>query len=279
VRYRSQDLILIVKELADKYCAGESSSVSYEKARQLMGAVLYCIHEAEISCPDLPAAGPAADARQIYEAGRIALIDKVKRTQGSYNAMIGGFCAYGNRNYHDTVTKGLPAFFLNYDPDFAPQETVIMMDYPTLMPAGESSGIDAAAEYIEQISLEQSFLSAYPQEYVEEILRKQQYDYEEQFFNICQVFLNHLLCRLLTAEDPGGRDPYRALRGVTDKTSEDGLRELLMSCLGKLPGMRRDNDDRLSGYLASAVPELAMRLKIGSQNDCLENIVVLLPVR
>ncbi len=45
--YTMEELVPIVGRLAEKYCAGESSSVTYEKAEQLMGAVLYCIREAE----------------------------------------------------------------------------------------------------------------------------------------------------------------------------------------------------------------------------------------
>ena len=30
-----------------RYCGYENSSLTYEKAEQLMGAVLYCIHEYE----------------------------------------------------------------------------------------------------------------------------------------------------------------------------------------------------------------------------------------
>lgn len=40
-------LVKIVGKLAGKYTAGESTSVTYEKAEQLMEAVLYCIREAE----------------------------------------------------------------------------------------------------------------------------------------------------------------------------------------------------------------------------------------
>ncbi len=45
VNYEMEELVPIVGKLAEKYTAFESTSVSYEKAEQLMGAVLYCIHE------------------------------------------------------------------------------------------------------------------------------------------------------------------------------------------------------------------------------------------
>lgn len=55
--YTMEELVPIVGRLADKYCAGESSSVTYEMAEQLMGAVLYCIREAENAGTDMT--GPA----------------------------------------------------------------------------------------------------------------------------------------------------------------------------------------------------------------------------
>ena len=47
VKYEMEDLIPLVGYLAQKYTSGESTSVTYEKAEQLMEAVLYCIREAE----------------------------------------------------------------------------------------------------------------------------------------------------------------------------------------------------------------------------------------
>ncbi|MFT4006898.1 MAG: DUF6179 domain-containing protein, partial [Lacrimispora sp.] len=43
-----EELIPVVAELADKYTGKESTSITYDKANQLMGAVLYCIQEYEI---------------------------------------------------------------------------------------------------------------------------------------------------------------------------------------------------------------------------------------
>ena len=50
--YTMEELIPIVGELAEKYTAKESTSITYEKAEQLMGAVLYAIHETELSGPE-----------------------------------------------------------------------------------------------------------------------------------------------------------------------------------------------------------------------------------
>ena len=42
---KMEELVSIVGELAGKYTGYESTSITYEKAEQLMGAVLYCIRE------------------------------------------------------------------------------------------------------------------------------------------------------------------------------------------------------------------------------------------
>ena len=45
--YGMSELVPIVGKLAEKYTGHEHTSISYEKAEQLMEAVLYCICETE----------------------------------------------------------------------------------------------------------------------------------------------------------------------------------------------------------------------------------------
>ena len=45
MRYEMEELVPIVAKLAKRYTSGESTSITYEKAQQLMEAVLYSINE------------------------------------------------------------------------------------------------------------------------------------------------------------------------------------------------------------------------------------------
>ena len=45
--YDMNELLPVVARLTKRYTGIESSSVTYEKANQLMGAVIYCIREIE----------------------------------------------------------------------------------------------------------------------------------------------------------------------------------------------------------------------------------------
>lgn len=140
MEYALEELLPIVAELTGKWTSGESTSVTYERANQLMEAVLYCIAENEKQNALLSNVG--IPAREAYWLGYEKVIEKVKRTQESYNTMVISFCAYGNENYHDTVIKALPGFFRYYDALYAPQNTIITMDYPTLRSIQKVSGIE-----------------------------------------------------------------------------------------------------------------------------------------
>ena len=47
MEYTMEELVPIVRKLAEKHHGYESTSMTYEKAEQLMEAVLYCIRETE----------------------------------------------------------------------------------------------------------------------------------------------------------------------------------------------------------------------------------------
>ena len=44
---RMEELLPIVAKLSEKYTGGDSTSVTYETAQELMEAVLYCVREYE----------------------------------------------------------------------------------------------------------------------------------------------------------------------------------------------------------------------------------------
>lgn len=226
--YTMEELIPIAGELVEKYTAFESTSVTYEKAEQLMGAVLYCIHEAELTAGSVwanaggdgagdeqaNAGEDAADsarvyaggdmaggavsvsakgltARQAYEAGTALVEKKVRKALAMYNEMMPGFSDYGNICLYDTVVKGLPEFFKWYDIKFNPQDTILTLDYPVTGNLSEYTGIDRIYEYLKRIRMEQEFLHTYPENYVRSVLREYCGEYEEMVENIYEVFVGH----------------------------------------------------------------------------------------
>lgn len=211
VHITMEELLPIVGKLAERYTAGESTSVTYEKAQQLMEAVLYCIREAEwaeggagnceskrswqnsgndkerFSLNEIAVDKKKISVQQVYERGLACVENKVKTALALYNEMQTHFDSYGNRCLYDTFVKGMPEFFKWYDVRFAPQDTILMLDYPVRRDLSLYTGIDRIYEYLLCIQEEQEFLSTFPRNHVIDILSGYNSSYEDMIDNICEA--------------------------------------------------------------------------------------------
>lgn len=203
--YEPKELIPIVSKLVYKMNGGESTSITYEKAQQLMGAVLYCISEwereeeaqieihQEIQMEKAEAAGQflqrkqKVSAEKAYELGVACVTKKVKLSLALYNRIMETFDSYGNHCLQDTMVKGIPEFFKWYDVKFAPQNTILTLDYPVQEDLREYTGVDAIWEYLCCIRAEQKYLRKLPREFVIEMLRSYCEDYEDMIENLRQI--------------------------------------------------------------------------------------------
>lgn len=211
VAYEIEELVPIVARLAHKMTGGESTSITYEKAQQLMEAVLYCIREWE--CEQEGAAqigsqmhvaepfqreqqesegqliqrGQRISAEQAYELGLACVTKKVKLSLALYNKMMETFDSYGNHCLQDTIVKGIPEFFKWYDVKFAPQDTILTLDYPVQEDLRKYTGVDAIWEYLCCIRQEQKYLGKLPRNFVVESLKSYCEDYEDMIENLRQI--------------------------------------------------------------------------------------------
>lgn len=183
-----EELLPIVGKLAEAVTAKESSSVTYERAKQLMEAVIYCIAHFDDENNLLPA-HHILPAEEAYRLGYAAVIEKVKETQDKYNKLLNFFDHYNNQNYKDTVEKALPGFFLYYDAKFSPTDNIITMDYPVFGLDMNLEGIDIIRQYIDAIWEEQCYLLKFPRDYVIDKFRSFHPRYEHEYFNLKEIFI------------------------------------------------------------------------------------------
>lgn len=184
--YSMEELVPIVSELAFRYTGGEHSSVTYERAQMLMEAVLYCIEEFRRSQENALMA-KEVPAREAYRRGQEIVMDKVRKLQTLYNEMISDFKDYGCLCLGDTVRKGIPAFLQSYDFRFAPQETLLTLDYPVGENLEHLSGVSRVLAYMKCICREQEYLGSMNEREVIAILRRYNRNYGYLIENICQI--------------------------------------------------------------------------------------------
>lgn len=269
--YTMEELLPVVAELTKRFTSNESSSITYEKANQLMEAVKYCIdelYEGNDKCELNLAQGKNLTAIQAYELGYQKVLQRTKDVMERYNQMIVSFEAYGNENYKDTVEKAIPGFFSYYDVKFAPQENIITMDYPTLHPVIELSGIRAIDEYVKQISLEQIFFKNLPKTWVEEVLFQFHSGYKKEFFNLCEIVLRNILGHMLIGKkltEKMKEEEYEQLEQVVKELGKSRLKEQLRVLLGILMKQGYQGSMELENYLEKSLDNMTSSFVVAAE--------------
>lgn len=275
--YKMEELLPIVAGLARKYTSGESSSVTYEKAEQLMGAVVYCINEALNQEENAVAPTKKQDAEEVYNMGYKAVTDKVKRSVEIYNQVIKDFDDYDNECLHDTFIKGMPEFFKWYDAKYNPQNTILTLDYPVAYDLSGDSGIDAIFKYVNCIRLEQIFLSGFQRKEIITVLNRYSTDYRRMIDNICEVVYINVMAHILIGRDGslGGltKDDRELLEVKLSRMKGEEIAALLERLCKKVVESYYDNDEELFEYLKLINVNAAVRLKNAADNKCMEKLV------
>ena len=275
--YEMEELVPIVGKLAEKYTSHESTSITYEKAEQLMGAVLYCIHELWESSGNAPSLNKKLSAQRAYEMGAAYVREKTGKALDLYNRILPEFCHYENKCLYDTFVKGIPEFFKWYDIQFEPQNTILTLDYPLLKDFSEYTGIDKIFEFIKSIGLEQKFLKLFPAGYVINILSKDNRNWQESMDNICEIVFTHvighiMLGKSLTVIELKETD-YFYMQEMFEQIALEDIKKHLEVTLEIYIKNYYENDRELLNYLSGAISGIVVRLKNAADNKVLGNII------
>ncbi len=302
MNYKPEELLAVVKGLSEQFTGKASTSVTYEKAQQLMGAVIYCIRAAEdreISTNegtgknDEPqkygvANFDAMTAGDAYESGYNAVLEKTGRAKELYHEILSIFQSFRNQCLEDTIIKGMPEFFKWYDARFCPQDTVILMDYPVLALTEQSQGINAVYPYLKAILAEQLFLNRIENAYIRKVLEFYYPDYEKMIVNISYPIMKKILINMLL-DIPIQRieltkEEYGRLSRIIKENENAQLRSMLKTELKVLifaqaetniRGMSQEclNSAGVWEYFCGCIPNLVTELKNGVEYDSLENVI------
>ena len=275
--YPPEELIALTAKLAWKYTGSDSTSMTYERAQSLMGAVIYCLNIYSRQQTDA-LAKTAVPAQEAYQAGYEWILSKMRQLVWRYEQLAADFEDYGLMCLHDTVCAGLPEFLRRYDARFAPQETILSLDYPVFADLSGLSGVEAIWVYTDCIVREQAFLRRFDRQYVIWLLKQYHPHYEELVENVCGLVLQNTLGHLLLAKplsaegfSPEERDRLgQMLLAAAPQEAE----ALLTNALCRLLGASVDNDSEELGYLRRSLPDIACRARQAAASGHLEHIFV-----
>lgn len=277
MEYEMEELVPIVGKLAEKYTAYESTSITYEKAEQLMGAVLYCIQELKEINSNSLAANEKMPAQRAYEIGAAYVGKKTEKALKLYNKVMSEFYHYENQCLYDTFVKGIPEFFRWYDIRFEPQNTILSLDYPVLKDISEYRGIDKIFEFIKCICLEQKFLKLFSVSSVINILSKYNKYWKEAADNICEtVFIyaaGHIWTGKSLTEFELEKTDYSYIQKLLMQSTLESIKKRLEAALEVLVKNYYESDKELLKYLSNAVSDIGVRLKNAADNNVLGRMI------
>lgn len=273
MNYTMEELVPIVAELTKKAVGFESSSITYEKAEQFMGAVLYCIQEGErekyanvFSGGTELDTGEKVTAKEAYEYGYQCVVDKVKSTMELYHRILVDFEDYGNLCLHDTFAKGVPEFFKWYDARFYPQNTILTLDYPVLQIHEDDDGVDAIYNFLTCIEQEQKLLNRMDKIQVKQILERYCGDAENMIENICYIVWRDIVFQMFLGKKCHGEDDTRLLqercRTLFEGQSAKEIQEKLSMYTKKFVAQYYDGDESLCMYLSAANRDIGFYLHL-----------------
>lgn len=275
--YPLEELVPIVAKLTEKYTAGESSSITYEKAEQLMEAVLYCISELEESQQKSAVPSGKLTAQQAYEIGAACVREKAKAAFALYSEILPGFMDYGNQCLRDTFIKGLPAFFKWYDPEFQPQDTIITLDYPVLRDLSQHTGVDKVYEFTDCIRLEQIFLSRFQNDYVTTVLEKYHPSYRHMIDNLCEIVFIAVTGRMLAGKSVEelilDSEDYFQIQGLLSGNSLHDIRQALKQAAVRFLNENYEEGEVLFDYMAGSIDDIASRIKTAADHGTIRNLL------
>lgn len=275
MEYKIEDLLPVVAKLTEKYTSKESSSVTYETARMLMEAVIYCLNEAEAENDYSIVDEKQPNLSLLYERGLNLVIEKTKEAKNLYDSIIENFEDYGCINYIDTILKGMPAFFTRYDARFQPQNHILTLDYPLIIELPTLCGIDLILAYLRGIRLEQHFLHCFDRFAIRNLLMNILPDYQHLYFdNLSYPVLLNAVGRCI-AKKPlktlllrySDCDLIKAYFDGDDVYAMEQKIKLLIQTIVSPLG-----DDIAQIYFTKAAKDYAARIQMGIQHGTLDRI-------
>lgn len=280
-----EELLKIVAKRIKKYTSNESTSVTYQTARQLMLSVIYCIKDEPVSLTkntNMNQKYELIDLDQIKleEAFYTGLRNKKEKTQKAkklYGTILCAFDAYNVECYHETIMKGMKCFFERYDVEFDATNHILTLDYPLLFAATNLEGIDLIYEYLLRTYLEQKFLSGFERNEILALLRAYHNGYKDLIINVAGIVLtnslacvmvNHIFSTLSISNEERSK-----VKIICESKTVQEIEELLSTSLSILMEQNYKEDGSLRDYLSTKIHDIAYEIKFAISNNCLEKLL------
>ncbi len=262
-----EELFALLRERAERYTMGDSTSIPVETARRLTESIVYCADlNRRFPDPGAPADAPLSKRWRagVSKAKRLAARAKLLMHQARRMPP-----PVQNIACKDTL-DALPAFFRSYDADFFAHEIPCSFDYPLCHPVTDTLlGAEYIAEYLRRLLTESQFLRAFPEDALRALYKRYYDDCDGLLVNLYLPAAEMaILCAL--AERPVrslslDADGYAAAGRVIAQTDEKAARATLLTASERVLGEINVAGAMHAEYMRLTALDLMTRLRAAAQ--------------
>lgn len=196
------ELLKLLEQQTKKYTSGDSSSIPVELGQELLDSLLFCIgvglqgrdYMGEIDWSLLL----NGDLASVVEKGRSFIKCCMEYGEKLWEKICISLPAVENRSMKDTL-KSIGTFWEKYDVHYFAHEIPCDIDYQLSIPVSEKKkGVLYVIAYLEQLAVENYFLSLFDRDVMIPVLNRYCPDYEGLLINLYEpIATNAIGCALL----------------------------------------------------------------------------------
>lgn len=267
----------LLKIQAEKYNGFDSTSMTVEKAQDLLASIVYSlslvIDQSNLSAEAII----QQDFSTLLGQAQTILETKWKALYSVWNEI----CLEApeiNNFYYISTLKEIGIFFKKYDFHYEAHRVPCNIDYPLIKAIPDNlKGINYIEAYLKSIRIENQYVKKYAHENVLELLQEMASEYEENYFNFCEcVFVNALGKEMVSS----GKDSlfideeelHRFSAEYIGKTAEE-INEILEKSAVSIFRKIGFDENNLP-YFSDVISSLALRICEINKPGFLKNVFI-----
>lgn len=275
----TNELMMILVDKYKKYTINDHSSITVEKAQQLMNSILYCINGYLKSLDKgLVSASEHYNAIDLYEKGLETEKANLSNAKKLLMYVKSNTLNIDNYYYQDTILKGIDLFFRSYDILYAANETPGSIDYPLALPIYDLEGVEYILEYLNRLYVENNFCACFALDDIECLLKKFNDDYKDLPFNIFEVVVRNAIGLEILGIDimKLSINSYEraSLYEILKPLSIEQIQEKMILALNEILNFLKINDNKQKAYIEKVLIELSYEIKQVLSIKRLENTFI-----
>lgn len=275
----TNELMMILVDKYKKYTINDHSSITVEKAQQLMNSILYCINGYLKSLDKgLVSAREHYNALILYEKGLEFEKTNLSNAQKLLAYVKNNILNIDNVYYQDTILSGIDLFFRNYDILYAAHETPGSIDYPLALPIYDLEGAEYILEYLNRLYIETNFCASYAEDDIENLLRGYNDDYKEIPLNIFEIVVRNAVGLEILGKDVmqlSMNDYEReSLYEILKPLSIEQIQDKMILAINEILIFQKIADNKQKAYITKVVKEFSHEIKQALSIKKLENIFI-----